>query len=111
MFQRTLSALAAAALTAGTLALATPASAAEIDGEVAVSVSGLDLSTAADAARFERRVRQASTAVCGDMPARGIQRIGEVKACQDSVVANAKADAQTALAKNGGPFRLALRAQ
>ena len=109
MYHRTLSALAAAAVTAGVLALATPVHAQDAVA-VTVSVAGLDLADPADLARFERRVRFASADICGELPARGIQRQGEVASCQEQVVANARADATALAAKQpAGRFRLALR--
>ena len=105
---RTVSALAAAALAAATVAVATPAAAQENE-RVAISVAGLDLSDASDAARFERRVRQAARTICGDHQLQTLDMRGITEACHTSVMSNAKADAQLALAKSGGPFRLTLR--
>jgi UrcA family protein len=106
--KRTFSAFAAAALAAVTVAVATPAFAQENDS-VAISVADLDLSDPGDSARFERRVRQAARTLCGDHQLQTLDMRGITQACHDSVISNARADAQVALAKNSGPFRLTLR--
>ncbi|MGA9583031.1 MAG: hypothetical protein WBR13_13795 [Allosphingosinicella sp.] len=53
---RTLSALAALAMTAGTLALAAPAHAAPAEDIVSISLEGLDSANPADAVRIDRRI-------------------------------------------------------
>jgi UrcA family protein len=101
-------ALAAAALAAVTVAVATPAAAQDNDS-VTIKVSDLDLASSEGAARFDRRVRQAARSLCGDHQLQTLDMRGITEACHSAVAANARADAQLALAKNGGPFRLALR--
>ncbi|HEX2762643.1 MAG TPA: UrcA family protein [Allosphingosinicella sp.] len=110
MFKRNLAALAAAAVTAAGIAIATPASAEPSEDSVAVSYGDLDLSTANGSARFDRRVRNAARTLCGWNQLQPIDMQRQVSACQEAAIANAKADARVAMAKNGGPFRLALRA-
>jgi UrcA family protein len=110
MFNRTVSALAAAALAAGTVALTAPAHAAQSEDSVTIAVGDLDLSNPSDTARFERRVRTAARGICGTHQIQPVNMARQVTACQAEVVSNAKADAELALAKSGGPFRLALRA-
>jgi UrcA family protein len=109
MFNRSLSALAAAALTAGTVALATPVHAAPAEDSVTVSIGDLDMSNPSDQARFDRRVRGAARQICGSQQLQPIQMARQVSSCQAEVVANAKADVEIARAKEGGPFRLTLR--
>ena len=109
MLKRTLSAIAAAALTVGTVAIATPASAAEASDQVSIAYGDLDLSTAAGKAQFERRVRQASRSFCGDAPMHNIGQRTQVLTCQSDVLAAAQEDLQTALAAKAGNVRLALR--
>lgn len=110
MFKRNFAALAAAAVTAGAIALTTPAhAAAQAEDSVAISYGDLDLSTADGSARFERRVRQAARSLCGWSQLQPIDMQRQVSACQQSVVANARADAEVATARIGGPFRLTLR--
>jgi UrcA family protein len=110
MFKRPLAALAAAAVAAGAIALTTPVHAAQpTEDSVAVSYGDLDLSTADGSARFERRVRNAARSLCGSAQLQPINMQRQVSACQQTAVANAKADAQVAMAKSGGTVRLALR--
>ena len=109
MFKRPLAALAAAAVTAGAIALTTPVHAAQpTEDSVAGRYAALDLSTAAGSARFERRVRDAARSLCGTAQLQPINMARQVSACHRTAVANAKADAQVAM-KDGGPVRLALR--
>jgi UrcA family protein len=99
MLTRTLSAVAALALTAGTLALSTPVHAAEAEqAVVAVAIGDLDLGRPGDVATLERRVRAAAREICGAMPTRGLREQGEVAGCQAQVVANARRDVELAIA-------------
>lgn len=110
MFKRPLAALAAAAVTAAAIALTTPVHAAQpAEDSVAVSYGDLDLSTADGSARFERRVRNAARSLCGSAQLQPINMARQVSACQQSAIANAKADAEIAMAKSDAPVRLALR--
>lgn len=110
MFTRTLSALAAAGLTAITLAAATPLHAQAIDDQVSVKIADLDLSSADGAATFDRRVRAAARQICGWMPTTNLNLQRQVADCQAEVAASAKQE--LALARAGGPgTRLALRAR
>ena len=110
MFTRTLSALAAAGLTAITLAAATPLRAQPIDDQVQIRIADLDLSSADGAATFDRRVRAAGRQICGWMPASNLNLQRQVADCQAEVAASAKQE--LALARTGGPgTRLALRAR
>ena len=108
MFTRTLSALAAVALTGATLAVSTSASA-QTGDSVAVRTGDLDLATSAGSDRFERRVRTAARAVCGDLSA-DVRANQVVAACQADAMAGARAEAEVALAgKPGGSRTVALR--
>lgn len=104
MFNRTLSALAAVALTGATLAISTPAFA-QGDDAVAVGFGDLDLSTAAGSQRFERRVRQAATAVCGEF-SRDLRLNEAIGACKGRAIAAARADAQVAMAARPAAGRM-----
>ena len=103
MFNRSLSALAAVALTGATLAISTPAFAQSQDS-VRVSYADLDLASADGAQRFERRIRQAAEEVCGSA-SRDLRQNQAVIACQARAVAGAKADVQVALAGKTGASR------
>lgn len=112
MFNRTFSALAAAVLTVGTVAVSSaPADAAELDqASVTVQVGDLDLTSAAGAARLDRRVRYAARQICGPVPVLGLRMKAAVVACHQDVLANARADVQLAHARSASRIaRLALR--
>ncbi len=111
MFKRTLSALAAVALTAGTVALVTPAHAAETEEvTIVVPIDDLDLKNEKDVARLDRRVRKAARQICGDVPTLEVLMRTLVIGCHDQVLANARADVETAIATaRTSPDRLALR--
>ena len=106
---RTLSALAALAMTAGTLALAAPAHAAPVDDAVTISLEGLDAADPADAARIDRRIRNAAQSLCGSKLIQPVRMREQAAACEASVTADARSAVQIAAAKQGTPFRLALR--
>lgn len=101
-----LTALGAAALAAS--ALSTPAAAQVDETSVVVSYAGLDLANPADAARLERRLRIAATAVCGEAPLLDLTQTAHVRACKADAIARAKSDLQLAL-RAGGNRTLALR--
>jgi|SRR4051794_14386319 UrcA family protein len=109
MLNRTLSALGAAAMAAATLLAATPAAAAPAaDDSVTISYAGLDMANPADAAAFDRRVRNAAIDYCGNFPALDLKLQSKVQACRSAIAANARAD----LAFAGGRGTvLALRAR
>jgi UrcA family protein len=109
MYTRTLAALAALALTAGTLALSTPLHAAPADEQVRVRTGDLDLSDSGDAARLERRLRAAARQICGWVPVADLNMQKQVAGCQDEAIANARDEAALAMAARRTPFRLALR--
>jgi UrcA family protein len=111
MFTRTLSALAALALTAGTLALSTPIHAAPADEQVNVRIGDLDLSSAAGAAALDRRVRVAARQICGWVPATNLNLQRQVSDCQDSVVAGARGEIEIALASARPRQRIALNSR
>jgi len=109
MFNRTLSALAAVALTGATLALSTPAMA-QSDDQVSVRYADLNLASPDGAQSLVRRIRQAAVQVCGTYSndLRLNETVGE---CQSRAIAGAKAEAQVALAgKTGGSGTVALLA-
>ena len=106
---RSLSAIAALAMTAATFALAAPAQAAPADDSVRISFEGLDLADPADAVRIDRRIRTAAQSFCFStliQPTWMRQRAAE---CEEAVTADARNAVELAAAKQGKPFRLALR--
>jgi UrcA family protein len=106
---RTLSAVAALAMTAGTLAFAVPAHAAPAEEGFSISLEGLDSSDPAHAARIERRIRAAAQSHCGSNL---IQPTGArvlAAACEQAVTAEARSAVQLAAARQSTPTRLALR--
>jgi UrcA family protein len=106
---RMLSAVAALAMTTGTLALAAPADAASPDDVVSISIEGLDPSNPADAARIDRRVRTAAAGLCGSDQIQPTRMREKAVACEAAVVADARSAVQLAAARQATPFRLALR--
>lgn len=106
---RTLSALAALALTAGTFALTAPAHAAPADEGVTVALDGLNPADPADAARIERRIRNAARDLCGSQAIQPVPLMHKADACEKAVVADARSAVELAAARQGGPFRLTLR--
>jgi UrcA family protein len=110
MFNRTLTALVAAAVTAGAVALAVPAHAASAEDKVTISLAGLNLADPANAARIDRRIRNAARQVCGSDLIQPIGLMEKAAACEKSVVADAHNSVEIAAARQGGPFRLTLRA-
>jgi UrcA family protein len=113
MIKQTLSALGAAAMAAITLLAATPAAASPApEDSLTISYAGLDMANPADAASFDRRVRNAAIDYCGQVPSLDLKLQGKVQACRTAILANAHAD--VALASTGGGTRgtiLALRAR
>jgi len=110
MFNRTISALGAAAVAASALLAAVPAAAAPAPEEgVSVSYSGLDMSNPADAARFQRSVANAAADYCGQVPALDFRLQAKVAACRAAIVANAKADVALAQAPRSRGTMIALR--
>ncbi len=108
---RTLSALAALAMTAGTLALAAPAHAAPAEDTVTISLEGLDPADPADATRIERRIRTAARNLCGSDLIQPVRLMEQAAACEKSVMADARSNVALASAGQGSPFRLALRSR
>jgi UrcA family protein len=109
MFNRTLTALAAAALTAGAVAVTAPAHAAPVEDSVTISLSGLNLADPANADRIERRIRTAAREVCGSDLIQPVRLMERADACERSVVADARNNVQLAAARQGGSFRFTLR--
>ena len=106
---RTLSALAALAMTAGTLALAVPAHAAPAEDVFSIDLAGLDSSDPADALRIDRRIRAAAQDLCGSKLIQPTRMRQQAAACEQAVTADARSAVQLAAAKHGAPVRLALR--
>ena len=106
---RTLSALAAAALTVGAFALTAPAHAASPDDGVAVSLDGLNPADPADAERIGRRIRSAARGLCGTQLIQPIRLREKALACEKAAVADAQNAVELAASRQGGPFRLTLR--
>ncbi|HEX8625937.1 MAG TPA: UrcA family protein [Allosphingosinicella sp.] len=106
---RTLSAIAALAMTAGTLALAAPANAAPVEDGVIISLEGFDAADPADSARMDRRIRTAAQSLCGSKLIQPARMRQHAAACEAAVVADARNSVQLAAARQGTPFRIALR--
>lgn len=106
---RTLSALAALAMTAGTLAIAAPAHAAPAGEAFSISLEGLDASDPADAAKIDRRIRSAAQSHCGSNMVQPNWRRAQALACEQAVTAEARGAVQLAATNRSTPFRLALR--
>lgn len=111
MFTRTISALAAMAFTAGTLALSTPVRAAPAEEQVSVRVGDLDLSSAQGAATFDRRVRSAAREICGSVPALDFNLRDQVSECQESVVTSARQEIEIAANSSRPVQRIALNSR
>ncbi|HEX8263442.1 MAG TPA: UrcA family protein [Allosphingosinicella sp.] len=109
MFHRTLSALAAAALTVGAFAFTAPAQAAAADDSVTIALDGLNPADPADADRIARRIRNAARGLCGSQLIQPTRLMQHAAACEKAVVAEARTAVETAAARQGGPFRLTLR--
>lgn len=109
MYHRTLSAVAAAALTVGIFALTAPAQAAPVDETVTVSLDGLNPGDPADAARIERRIRSAARDLCDSRLIQPILLMQRARECEKAIVAEARSAVELAAARRGGPFRLTLR--
>jgi UrcA family protein len=106
---RTLSALAAAALTVGAFALTAPAHAASADEGVTISLDGLDPADPADAGRIDRRIRNAARDLCGSQQLQPVRFMQQAAACEKAAVAEARTAVELAASRQGGPFRLTLR--
>jgi len=106
---RMLSAIAAVAMTTGSLALAAPAAAAPADDAFSISIEGLNPSNPADAARIDRRVRTAAAGLCGSDQIQPTRMRKAAAECEQAVVADARSAVQLAAAHQATPFRLALR--
>ena len=104
-----LAALAAVAMTTGTFALAAPAQAAPAEDVVSISLEGLDSSDPADAVRIDRRIRAAASSLCGSKLIQPTRMREQAEACEAAVTADARSAVRLAAAKQGTPFRLALR--
>ena len=101
MFNRTLSALAAVALTGATVAISSPAAAQSSDQVSAfVKTGDLDLSTAAGAERFEVRLRNAAEEVCGEA-SRDLRLNAQIRACTARITSRAHAEVDIAMARKG----------
>jgi UrcA family protein len=106
---RTLSALAAAALTLGASALTAPAQAASAEEGVTVALDGLNPADPADAERIGRRIRNAAQGLCGSRQIQPARLREQALACEKAAVADARNAVEIAAARQGGPFRLTLR--
>ncbi len=106
---RTLSALAAAALTIGTFALTAPVHAAPLDEGVTVSLDGLNPADPADAGRIERRIRNAARDLCGSQQLQPVRFMQQAAACEKAAVDEGRNAVQLAASRQGSPFRLTLR--
>lgn len=106
---RIFSALAAAALTVGAFALTAPANAAPAGEGVTVSLDGLNPADPADAARIERRIRNAARDLCGSQMIQPVGLMSKAAACEKAAIADAQNAVELIAARQGGPFRLTLR--
>jgi UrcA family protein len=108
MYTRTFAALAALALTAGTLAISTPVRAAPADDQVQVRIGDLDPSDSRDAATLDRRIRSAARQICGWESPLDLRLQRQVAECQSEVTESARSDARIALAAGRPQQRIAL---
>lgn len=108
---RTLSAIAAAALTIGAFALTAPAHAAPLEDGVTVSLDGLNPADPADADRIERRIRNAARDLCGSQQIQPVRMIQQAIACEKAALAEARTAVELAASRQAGSFRLALRSR
>ena len=108
MFHRTLSALAAAALTVGVFAFTAPAQAAPGEESVTVALDGLNPGDPADADRIERRIRTAARDLCGSDLLQPVRMMQRAAACEKAAVASAQGAIDLA-ARQNAPLRLSLR--
>jgi UrcA family protein len=106
---RTVSALAAAALTLGAFALTAPAQAAPAEEGVTVTLDGLNPADPADAARIDRRIRNAARDLCGSQAIQPLPLRAKAAACEAAIVVDAQSAVELAASRQGGPFRLTLR--
>jgi UrcA family protein len=109
MLTRTLSALAAAAVTMSMFALTAPAHAAPGDDMVTVSLEGLNPADPADADRIERRIRTAARGLCGSGLFQPVRLMQQAAACEKAAVAQGQSAVELAAERRSGPFRLTLR--
>ncbi|MEA3053283.1 MAG: hypothetical protein QOG72_2186 [Sphingomonadales bacterium] len=109
MSNRTLTALVAAALTAGAVAFAVPAHAAPVEDGLTIDLAGLNPADPANAERIDRRIRTAARDFCGSGLVQPIRLMEQAAACEKSVVADARGNVEVAAARQGGPLRLTLR--
>ena len=108
---RTVSALAALAMTAGTIAFATPVQAAPAEDGITVTLDGLNPGDPADAGRIARRIRSAARDLCGSQLIQPVRLMQQAAACEKAVIADAQDAVEIAAARQGGPFRLTLRTE
>ncbi|HEX8623016.1 MAG TPA: UrcA family protein [Allosphingosinicella sp.] len=108
---RTLSALAAAALTVGAFALTAPARAAPAEDTVTVSLHGLDPGDPADSDRIDRRIRSAARDLCGSQQLQPARLMQQAIACEKAAMAQAHTAVELAASRQGGPVRLSSRSQ
>lgn len=106
---RTVSALAAIAITVGAFALTAPAQAAPADEGVTITLDGLNPADPADSAHIERRIRNAARDLCGSWRIQPVGLMSKAAACEKAAVAEAQTAVELAAARQGGPFRLTLR--
>ena len=106
---RTLSALAALAMTAGTVAFAVPAHAATPEDEVTISLDGLNPADPADSDGIERRIRNAARDLCGSHSIQPTRLMRKAADCEKAIVAEAQTAVELAASRQGAPFRLTLR--
>ncbi|HEX8240233.1 MAG TPA: UrcA family protein [Allosphingosinicella sp.] len=108
---RMLSAIAALAVTAGTLTLAAPAYAGPREEALSISIEGLNPANPADVAQIDRKVRTAARNLCGSDLIQPVGMRAKAAACEEAVVADARSAVRLAAARQATPFRLALRAR
>jgi UrcA family protein len=105
MFTRTLSALAATALTVGVVLFSSaPAEAAQAGEEqrsVIVPIGDLDLSSERGQAGLDRRIRMAARSVCDTPEERSVGQRARDADCRSQAIAGAKADVRLVLARRG----------
>jgi len=102
--------VAAIAIAAAAPAVAGPVGAGEEQVTATVNVADLDLAKPGDAARLDRRIRQAAVQVCGEAPTRNLALVTAVQGCQKEAIGRAKAEVTLAM-RGGGNQMVTLRAE
>lgn len=106
MTSRIFSAIAGAALAAGTVAVSTPVFAADAEqGSAIIQISDLNLNAPEGMRTLERRVRTAANQICGSVPTLDLQMKRFVSDCRAQVRASAMSQAELAMGSTRSSVR------